>query len=110
MRQGLTPRLAQLLAFIQSASRRNACAPSYAEMATALGIRSRGAVAAMIDRLEERGFVRRVSGTARSITIIEQAGLSPALEAEIEAYCRNIRISRQEFDKRAAQSLLRGRP
>lgn len=110
MSAGLTPRLAQLLRIIDASIRANGYAPAYADMAAALGIRSRGAVCAMVDRLEQRGFITRQRGTARSIAIVDQSGLSPALETEIAAYCRRIGITRPVFDQRAAERLLRGRP
>lgn len=109
MNLGLTARQAELLAFIRSSIKHNGCAPSYAEMAGAMGIASRGAVAGMVDRLEERGVIRRVAGSARSISIVEQGGLSAALEARIAAYCRCTEMTRSEFDKRAAEALLRAR-
>lgn len=109
MSQGLTPRLAQLLRIIDISIRANGYAPAYADMAESLGISSRGAVCAMVDRLEQRGFITRTKGAARSITIVDQSGLSPALEAQISAYCRRIGITRPVFDQRAAESLLRGR-
>ena len=109
MSNGLTPRLAQLLQIIKSSIRANGYAPAYADMAEALGISSRGAVCAMIDRLEQRGFITRAKGAARSITIVPQSGLSPELESEIDAYCCRIGITRPVFDQRAAESFLRGR-
>lgn len=108
MRAGLTPRMAQLLDILRRSIEANGCAPSYAEMAEAMGLSSRGAVAGMVDRLEDRGFVRRLAGQARTITIVEQSGLSPETERRISVYCRNRDITRQEFDKRAAEGLLRG--
>lgn len=110
MVQGLTARQAELLAFIKSSIKRDGRAPSYAEMAGALGTSSRGAVAGMVDRLEARGVVRRLSRSARSISVVEHGGLSPEQEMRIAAYCRAVEITRSEFDRRAAEALLRGRP
>lgn len=110
MSQGLTARQAELLAFIRSSIKHNGCAPSYSEMAGAIGISSRGAVAGIVDRLEERGVIRRVAKSARSISIVEQGGLPAALETRIATYCRAVEITRSEFDSRAAECLLRVRP
>ena len=109
MRSGLTPRLAQTLEVIRRHIAGHGMAPTRGEIADALGIRSRGAVNAMIDRLEERGFIARQRNSSRAIEILEQPGFSHALEAEIAMYCQNVGITRPVFDQRAAESLLRGR-
>jgi SOS-response transcriptional repressor LexA len=108
-RAGLTPRLGDLLIFIRSAIERDGHAPSFTEMARALGINSRGAVAGMISRLEKRGYIRRVAKSARSISIVETPGIAPELELLIADYCRRAGIPRHEFDRQAAERLIRER-
>jgi SOS-response transcriptional repressor LexA len=105
-RAGLTPRLGQLLIFIRSAIEQDGHAPSFTEMARALGLKSRGAVAGMVGRLEDRGYIRRIAKSARSITVIEVPGISPELDVQIADYCRSARIPRHEFDRRAAERLI----
>lgn len=107
MRTGLTPRQAELLTFIRGAIKRTGIGPTRAEMATAIGICSKGAVASMIDRLEDRGFVQRIPNASRSISVVEKPGIPPELDERIAAYCRQARIPRHEFDRRAAESFIR---
>ena len=107
MRAGLTPRLGKLLVVIRSAIERDGHAPSFTEMAEALDIKSRGAVAGMISRLEKRGYIRRVAKTSRSITVIDVPGISPELEVLIADYCRRASIPRHEFDRQAAERLIK---
>jgi len=107
MTLGLTPRLAQALAYLRRYISAHGYAPSRAEMAEALGIKSRGAVNAMIDRLEQRGFIKREARTSRSLLIVEHDHLAPELELMISGYCRTHQISRTEFNRRAALLQLR---
>lgn len=102
MRPGLTPKLAKLLTFIDRRIRTDRVSPSYAEMAEAMGVRSRGAMCAMVGRLEQRGYVRRDGINARSLVLVEDEGLPPAIEARVQDYCRDHQLSRVEFDRRAA--------
>lgn len=46
--------------------------PSYAEITTAMGWKSKAQVHAVIGRLEERGFIHRLPGKARSLRVIDQ--------------------------------------
>lgn len=63
---GLTPKQAKLLAFIAG---REAC-PSIREMAEHMGHRSVSSVHRIIGGLEERGYIRRLPGQARSIAVV----------------------------------------
>ena len=53
-------------------------APTYSEIAREIGIspKSRAAVCAMVDSLEIRGYVERLSGKRRSVRIIKAEGAS----------------------------------
>lgn len=68
MSQGLTTNQANLLDLLRSSER----TPSYAEMARALGFKSRSMICRIIDALEERGFIERLPGKYRSIRLIEK--------------------------------------
>lgn len=66
----LTPKQRRLLLFINGYIQRHGMCPNYNDMAAAIGAKSRGHITAMIDRLEDRGFVRRIPNAARSIEIV----------------------------------------
>lgn len=61
----ITQRQEQALRFIQSRDP----APTYQEVADALSL-SRGTAYNLISRLEAAGYVRRVSGAARSLRVV----------------------------------------
>ena len=56
----------------------NDVAPTYSEIARAIGIspKSRAAICAMVDSLEARGYVERLSNKRRSVRIIKADGAS----------------------------------
>ena len=64
---GLTPDQNKLLAFIGGFIATNRYSPSFVEMRDAMGFASTGAVASLVDGLEERGHIRRLPGRHRSI-------------------------------------------
>lgn len=68
---GLTPRQADCLRFIhQHQAAHGGVSPSYDEIATGIGISSRGRVGLLIDQLEDRGRITRLPNRSRAITII----------------------------------------
>lgn len=73
--QGLTPRQRQLLNFIKIKIATDGYCPSYKEMAAGMGMsaKSIGTVSALVDRLEERGYIERshIKGSSRSIRVLE---------------------------------------
>ena len=71
-----TERQGQFLAYIYQYSIVNACAPAEADMQRYFQI-TPPSVHAMIITLERRGFIRRVLGQARSITIVPPESLPP---------------------------------
>ena len=81
----MTPRQKQALDFIKKFWQDNGYAPSYEEMKEGLGMKSKSSVAAVIDRLEERGFIVRVPNLARSIRPKEpvKKGKGKAQDADI---------------------------
>lgn len=108
-RPGLTPRAAQLLNVIEESIRKTGHSPNYDTLAKAMGVKGKGQIAALVRQLKERGAIKTLPGRAHSITLIEPAALPPDLENRVNAYCRNVGITRPVFDQRAAESLLRGR-
>lgn len=64
---GLTPRQAELLAFIQKAG---PVGPTVSEMCDAIGARSRGGVQQMLANLEGRGWIRRMPNRHQAIQVL----------------------------------------
>lgn len=107
--KGLTPRQAQLFAIIRRHIQAHGSVPSRAELADLLGIKSRGAVNGLIDRLEERGFLRRAGHGARGLELVEQADrFAPGVEANISAYCQRHRVPRETAVARAVECFFGG--
>lgn len=95
---GLTPRQAELLAFVREQIAQHGVSPSYDEIKDKLGLRSRGNVVRIVDGLIERGALSRLPGKARSLVITSRSDaimVSPAPEVRsaIEAYACEHRIS-----------------
>lgn len=77
MTTGLTTNQADLLDYLKSSDR----TPSYAEMARALGFKSKSMIFRLIDGLEERGFIERLPNKSRAVRLIER----PKPWADIDA-------------------------
>jgi repressor LexA len=69
MKPAYTTRQGQFLAYINQYSILNGCAPSEADMERFFRL-TPPSVHQMVLRLEQRGFIRRVPGQARSISLI----------------------------------------
>lgn len=65
----LTPRQAELLAYVES----RATSPSLEEIRAALGLRSKTAAHRLVVHLERRGFLRRQPRRARSLVAVRPA-------------------------------------
>jgi DNA-binding MarR family transcriptional regulator len=74
-----TARQRQFLAYIHQYSLVNGCAPAEADMQRFFQI-TPPSVHSMMLTLERRGFIRRVPGQARSITLIVQPESLPPLQ------------------------------
>lgn len=95
----LTPRQRDVMQVIQRHLDATGSAPTYDQIVAALGLKSKSNIHRVIQRLEERGYVRNsLPGHSRSITILrrvsaplpslpasERARLSPACLAYVEA-------------------------
>lgn len=86
---GMTPKQAELLAFLRKFSSENGgVMPSFDQMATGLGLRSKASIARILDGLEECGLIRRRGTKHRAIEILEAPDLvTPEVRAELSAYC-----------------------
>lgn len=73
MSMGLTHQQANLLAFIRARTEHSPIVPSFREMADFLDLKSKSGIYKLLDRLEERGCIRRISKRARAIEVIDRA-------------------------------------
>ena len=79
MNQAPTERQGQFLAYIHHYGILNGCAPAEADMQRFFQI-APPSVHTMVLTLERRGFIRRVPGQARSITVIVPPESMPPLK------------------------------
>lgn len=70
MKPKLTKKQTLILEFITDFTKTYDYSPSYREIMSGVGLSSVSAVAEHIDNLVEKGAIRRVPGTARSLEII----------------------------------------
>jgi len=66
----MTPRHKECLDFIGAFWADNGYAPSYDEIKIGLGAKSKSSVAALVIKLEERGYIQRMPNLARSIRLV----------------------------------------
>lgn len=83
---GLTARQRELYQFIAARLRQDGIAPSFTEMAQAVGLapKSKGRIGEMLTALELRGYVRRIPHKARAIELVPQ-GDAIELRPEVRA-------------------------
>lgn len=67
---GLTKRQADALGFIRNYHAEHGITPTYSEIMDALGLASKSGVNRIVVGIEERGFIRRLPGRARSIALV----------------------------------------
>ena len=71
----MTPAQRKLMEFIYNYAKENGVYPSYRDMTTGTGKKSRGPVYKMIGLLVERGFLEKLEGGSRNLKITKN-GLS----------------------------------
>ena len=71
MQDSLTPRQAELLAYIKERIAANNVAPSVREMQTQLGASSTSIIHGLLQQLKDRGHISIPPKTARRIRVIE---------------------------------------
>ena len=77
----LTPRQRDCLLVLQRAVDATGVAPTQQQLADALGLRSKSNVCALLDHLEERGYVERLAARrARAIRIVKRVPAADAAE------------------------------
>ena len=78
----LTPRQAELLAFVESYIGEHGFGPSFQEMAAALGSH-KGNIHWLLTRLEDRGVIRRIPHRQRAIEVVKGVRASPVRVREL---------------------------
>lgn len=98
MVMSITPREADLLAFLKSHSGGTGLMPSFEEIMEAMGLKSKSGVHRLLGGLEVRGRIRRMKGHARAIEILdkEPVDLRAALRAVNEAAYAAARMASKE--------------
>ena len=71
MQYCLNKKQLKLFKFIKNYIAKKNYPPSYKEIAEAAGLKSKNSVNVYINNLEERGWLKRIPGKARSIQIIK---------------------------------------
>jgi SOS-response transcriptional repressor LexA len=69
VRAGITSRQQDCLEAVKAFRKRMHRMPSLDEIATMLGLASRSGASSLLTQLEKRGYVKRVPGSARAITL-----------------------------------------
>lgn len=80
----LYPRERQLLDFITQFIQRYGFAPTLKEIGDSMGMNSPATVHEHIDRLRQKGYIKKLDGTARGLEVITNNYRSGATEAAVE--------------------------
>ncbi|MBQ8751417.1 MAG: transcriptional repressor LexA [Alphaproteobacteria bacterium] len=67
----LTPKQHSLLMYIDNFIKETGHCPSFEEMKEAVGLKSKSGIHALLNSLEERGFVRKLAHKARALEVIK---------------------------------------
>lgn len=67
----LTPKQHALLVFIDTFIKENGHSPSFEEMKSAVGLKSKSGIHVLINSLEERGYVRKLAHKARALEVVK---------------------------------------
>ncbi|MDR1026297.1 MAG: transcriptional repressor LexA [Lactobacillus sp.] len=74
----LTPKQYKLLMFIKKTLQEKGVSPSFDEMKEAVGLKSKSGIHALIEALNERGFIRKLPHKARALEVIKSPKLKPS--------------------------------
>ena len=80
----LTPKQYKLLMFINKTLKEKGVSPSFDEMKEAIGLKSKSGIHALIEALDERGFIRKLPHRARALEVIKMPKLKPSAIIEEE--------------------------
>lgn len=95
MSMGLTAMQGKCLNFIKSRIEELGVPPSFDDMATELGLRSKSGVHRIVAGLEARGHIRRLPNMARAIEVVPASravNLNPEIERLVTRYARQERM------------------
>ncbi len=67
----LTPKQHALLVFVDEFIKENGHSPSFEEMKAAVGLKSKSGIHALLNSLEERGFIRKLAHKARALEVVK---------------------------------------
>ena len=67
----LTPKQHKLLMYIDTFINQTGHSPSFEEMKEAVGLKSKSGIHALLNSLEERGFIRKLAHKARALEVIK---------------------------------------
>jgi repressor LexA len=81
----LTKKQHELLSFINRRLADEGVPPSFDEMKTALGLRSKSGIHRLITGLEERGFIRRMPHRARALEVVRMPKAAPDAQKPAKA-------------------------
>lgn len=76
----LTPKQHKLLVYIDNFIKETGHSPSFEEMKNAVGLKSKSGIHALINALEERGFIRKLAHKARALEVLKV----PQIEAHFD--------------------------
>lgn len=86
----LTKKQHELLIFINQRLAQDGVPPSFDEMKSALGLRSKSGVHRLVTGLEERGFIRRMPHRARALEVLRLPKPAPATTGAPDSFKPNI--------------------
>lgn len=73
----MTPKQAQLLAYVREYLAHKGFSPSFDEMRAYIGLRSKSGIHRLVSGLEYRGLIRRLPHRARAIEVVEREATCP---------------------------------
>lgn len=94
----LTPKQAQLLRYLTACQEDGTgVSPTFVQMAAIMELKSKSGIHRLLSSLQERGFIKRRPGVARSIVVLFRPGEVPGSEVSIDDL-RNVvgRLCQQE--------------
>jgi repressor LexA len=80
----LTKKQYNLLSYINKINKETGQCPSFDEMKEAVGLRSKSGIHALLNSLEERGFIRKIPHKARALEVIKLPKFKPQAVLEEE--------------------------
>lgn len=92
----LTRKQKELLFLIRDHIERDGIPPSFDEMKTALGLRSKSGIHRLITGLEERGFIRRLPHRARALEIVRMPESTEERGATLGGHVKAIKEAIEE--------------